>query len=62
MAPHQPKAWYHATGNGRFLCRRCRETVSREELDAHTAVCWPEVGQNQSERVSPKRLTKTVKV
>ena len=52
--PHQPKAWYHATGNGRFLCRRCREELDRAELDAHTADCWPEVGRKSAEENQKK--------
>lgn len=52
---HQPKAWYHATGSGRFLCHRCKEEFDREELDDHTAVCWPEVGKD-----SQTSLPKTV--
>jgi hypothetical protein len=46
---HQPKAWYHATRNGRFVCHRCKAELSRSELDDHTAVCWPEVGKTSEE-------------
>lgn len=43
--PYIPKAWYSATQqDGRWYCHRCREIIAQAELDAHTAVCWPEAG------------------
>lgn len=47
--PHRPKAWYSAAPDGRVWCHRCQQMVERDEVDTHTAVCWPEVGRPYAE-------------
>lgn len=45
--PHQPKAFYSAAPGGTVVCHRCREKMRRDEVAAHTAVCWPECGSGR---------------
>jgi hypothetical protein len=47
--PYQPKAFYHATRDGRLACLRCKETIERHEMGQHTAVCWPETRPTNNE-------------